>query len=38
VLFEVRDDEQTVTILHFVRGARDYPQPDRTMDEDDNAA
>jgi plasmid stabilization system protein ParE len=27
VLFEVRDDEQTVTILHVVHGARDYLRP-----------
>jgi plasmid stabilization system protein ParE len=36
VLFEVRDEEQTVTILHVVHGARDYLRPDRTEDEDDN--
>ena len=38
VLFEVRDDERTVTILHVVHGARDYPQPNRTPDEEDNGA
>jgi plasmid stabilization system protein ParE len=28
VLFEVRDEEQTVFILHVVHGARDYLRPD----------
>ena len=38
VLFEVRDDEQTVIILHVLHGARDYLRPEQTQDEEENGA
>lgn len=38
VLFEVRDDEETVIILHVVHGARDYLRPDQAADQDENGA
>jgi plasmid stabilization system protein ParE len=36
VLFQVRDEDQTVTILHVIHGARDYLRPESPAGEDEN--
>jgi plasmid stabilization system protein ParE len=36
VLFEIRDEEQTVYILHVVHGAWEYLRPDQAPEEDNS--
>jgi plasmid stabilization system protein ParE len=36
ILFEVRDEEQLVNILHVVHGAREHLHPEAAEEEDEN--
>lgn len=38
ILFEIRDEEQVVNILHVVHGAREYLRPEPGPEADENEA